>query len=43
MQPSVSSTTLGNGDTMFYARQLMVIPEGGKSCRESRIVSAPPL
>ena len=37
MEPSISSTTLSNGDTMFYARQLMVIPQGGASCRQAEI------
>jgi hypothetical protein len=32
---SISSTTLDNGDTMFYVRQLMVIPETGKAGREA--------
>jgi hypothetical protein len=37
----ISSALLSNGDTMFYARQLMVIPEGGKSCREAGLILPP--
>jgi len=35
---SYSTTTLGNDDTMFYARQLMVIPDAGKACREAQLL-----
>ncbi|MBV8674582.1 MAG: hypothetical protein JOZ33_14210 [Acidobacteriaceae bacterium] len=41
MEPSISSTTLSNGDVMFYARQLMVIPQGGKSCRQAELLLPP--